>query len=144
MNDNGEGKIDEIGEEIKEEYNGVPDEVKAVLNQSSLQNTFFTPHNVDTTRLLLTPGEIQDLTALLMRANVPGKKYNVAFASLYSELSHDPQALMELRMLIAGMTGQHGERAKLVSDTIIGEKHSSGRMGIGDKLKKMAGLGGTD
>ena len=55
----------------------------AILDKNDLESTFKTPEHTDTTRLLLTPGNVgDDLAGLIMRTDFPSYSIMLAIASL--------------------------------------------------------------
>lgn len=109
------------------------------LKQSDLENIFSSPQNADLARTLLEPGN--SFYKLLMKGRLPNTRTLIALASLYGKcLKHNNTRIpKELSLIVAGYCAIDESRARLVSDTIIGERQRSSRVsGFGEKLKKMA------
>ena len=132
--------FDEMGdtEEITPEGQS---ELDKVLEAGKIGGTFSMPGNSDTARILMQPG--RDVLNLLMRADIPNKRFAIAVASLVMRTRnrHRPKIEEEILMILAGLVGKHARRAELVGDVLIGQKRVAGEArseGIGDKLRKLA------
>jgi len=137
MNNNGDGDMEDIGTEQRHGQ---------TLDDNGLERMFKTPDSTDTTRLLMTPGG-NDIPSILMRSNLPNNKTILALVFYYQKcVKHDYQVGKDsMLMLAAALTSKNGSRANLVSDTLIGEKHSGHRevgRGVGSKLKEWVGGSG--
>lgn len=106
------------------------------------KGAYFSPHQTDNIKLLMTPGT--DVLNLLMRADVPNRKFAVAVSSLIKKCRDhgDKEGELEVLSILAGLVAVGAKRAGLVGDVLIGQKGSASKSGWGlaDKLKKMAGL----
>lgn len=108
------------------------------LSGNDLEAAFRTPNTQDTTRLLITP--TNELHALLMRSHIPNAKVLLAMVGLYQKCkaNNDTEGMAWVEGMLAGLPGVKAARAYLVSDTIIGEKHSAHRAegaGMMQKIK---------
>ena len=122
MKNNGHDKIDiDELEEIAHRQN------RPVITENDLESTFKIPEQPDAIKMLMTPS--RDFLPLFMRSDVPSNRMVFAISVSYSECEdHGYESGKQLlEMLLAGMPARKGKRAELTSDTIIGEKHSSGR-----------------
>jgi len=120
-----------------------------VLTQQSLDNLYATPEHNDNTRLLVTPGDDEDLLALLMRSAIPSKKCLLAMdISMQKCNDHGYKGGIQFyKSLLSGLPSVGDKRAQMFSDTIIGERHNNFRShngGIIGKMKDWAMGGGQE
>lgn len=115
-----------------------PDNVPTFTYNDDIEKDFRTFEQTDNARLLVKPGD--DITELMMRANIPNMRINLC-VNLSLQRLREHKCINKVKFwtgLLAGSTGVRGDRARLFSDTIIGEKHSANREGMMDRLKKWA------
>lgn len=111
------------------------------LNPGSLEGMFDTPEHPDSTKLLFQVSG--DLPEQALRGCMPSNGFALAFAMTCGKCIENeyPEGLMMVKTFAAGIAGKGGSRARLFSDTIIGEKHSSSREGFSDRVKGFFGGG---
>ena len=135
--DDGKG---DSGIELDMGMEGTDGDVKAELDANKLDNMFKFPQGGDNVKLLMSPGKILELC---MRANIPSRRYTVALASYYRKCVEHKywKGAEQVLMMIASMCSIGGDRAELVSRTIIGNYQQSASKGHGvmERIKKLYG-----